>query len=252
DGNSFGTLATIGTNDNQSLAFETNGAEKMRILANGNVGIGTTSPDSKFDILDASNPQIRLTHTDGSVYTDLQTTSSGNLNITPSNPTNPNLTIKGNNPRLFGESGNLTLGVASTQALRLRSFSVEPLFPVKGVLGSASAPSFSFFTDDDTGLFRANTDALGFTTAGTERVRIDASGNVGIGTTSPSSLLSVGASSQFQVNSSGDIVRIKNLNYLWPSSHTTNGVLTNNGSGTLTWGTIGSSGITADSLNYTE
>lgn len=63
-------------------------------------------------------------------------------------------------------------------------------------------------------------------------------GNVGIGTTSPTSLLSVGSTSQFQVSSTGDIVKIKNLTYSWPSAHATNGVLVNNGSGTLSWSTI--------------
>ncbi|MCR4274730.1 MAG: right-handed parallel beta-helix repeat-containing protein [Candidatus Campbellbacteria bacterium] len=41
------------------------------------------SPARKIESLDASNPQLRLTHTVGSVYTDLQTNSSGNLVISP-------------------------------------------------------------------------------------------------------------------------------------------------------------------------
>src|SRR3989338_8825981 len=56
----------------------------MTFLTGGSVGVNTTGPDRRFDILDASNPQLRLTYTDGSVYTDFQTNSSGNLNITPS------------------------------------------------------------------------------------------------------------------------------------------------------------------------
>jgi len=38
----------------------------------------------------------------------------------------------------------------------------------------------------------------------------------------------------------GDISEIKNLSYSWPSSHTTNGFLRNDGSGNLTWTTAGS------------
>jgi hypothetical protein len=81
------------------------------------------------------------------------------------------------------------------------------------------------------------TGAGGIRTAGSGGFKI-MNGNVGIGTTSPPSLLSVGASSQFQVNSSGDIVKIKNLTYSWPSSHAL-GYLKNDGSGNLTWDTSG-------------
>ena len=49
-GNSFGTTATLGTNDSNPLAFETAGTERMRILTNGNVGIGTTTPASALDV----------------------------------------------------------------------------------------------------------------------------------------------------------------------------------------------------------
>jgi len=50
----------------------------------GNVGIKTTGPDRALDVLDAASPQLRLTQADGTVYTDLQTNSSGYFLITPS------------------------------------------------------------------------------------------------------------------------------------------------------------------------
>src|SRR5258706_3824513 len=50
---------------------------------NKRLGIGTTTPDRRLDVLDASNPQFRITYTDGSIYTDFQTTSSGNLSLSP-------------------------------------------------------------------------------------------------------------------------------------------------------------------------
>jgi len=54
DGNSFGSLAVLGTNDNYDLTFETNNTRQLTIDTEGNVGIGTTVPRAKFTVgLDA-------------------------------------------------------------------------------------------------------------------------------------------------------------------------------------------------------
>ena len=52
--------------------------------------------------------------------------------------------------------------------------------------GSAAAPLFSFSNDNNTGMFLASSDALAFATGGSERMRIDSSGNLLVGTTSTS------------------------------------------------------------------
>lgn len=58
--------------------------------------------------------------------------------------------------------------------------------------GSVSVPAVRFDADEDTGIYRPGVNTLGVVTAGSERVRVDASGNVGIGTASPTE--------KFQVN----------------------------------------------------
>jgi len=50
----------------------------------------------------------------------------------------------------------------------------------------------------------------------------------------------------------GDITKIKNLNYSWPTTHTTGGILQNDGSGALIWATIGAASVTPNSLNFSE
>jgi len=72
-------------------------------------GMNTITPRRRLDVLDASAPQLRLTHTDNSVYTDLQTDSGGDLTITPSGG---DFNIAG----AFGISGQLTSTVTNGTA----------------------------------------------------------------------------------------------------------------------------------------
>jgi len=57
--------------------------------------------------------------------------------------------------------------------------------------GTAAAPTFSFAGDEDTGWYRAADNELAAATGGSERIRIDDSGNVGIGVSSPTEELEV-------------------------------------------------------------
>jgi hypothetical protein len=61
---------------------------------------------------------------------------------------------------------------------------------VIGPDGSASTPSYQG-SDSNTGMFFPAADTIAFSTAGTEDMRIDSAGNVGIGTSSPQTRLDV-------------------------------------------------------------
>lgn len=71
--------------------------------------------------------------------------------------------------------------------------------------GTAGAPGLYFTADPNTGFYRPTTDTVAIATNGTEKLRVDASGNVGIGTTTPAGKLTVQGSADlptFTTNSS--------------------------------------------------
>jgi hypothetical protein len=90
---------------------------QMIVKESGNVGMGTTGPDRKLDILDSTGgadaaiPQLRLTHTDGTNYAEMGSTSAGHLFMQPSNAAGLNFIRGGSNsyiviqePSITGES----------------------------------------------------------------------------------------------------------------------------------------------------
>jgi hypothetical protein len=82
-GGGFLRPATDGTS---AIGFtKADGTTKVMSVntTNAMVGINTVGPDRALDVLDATNPQARLTYTDGTVYTDMQTDSTGYFNILP-------------------------------------------------------------------------------------------------------------------------------------------------------------------------
>ena len=115
--------------------------------------------------------------------------------------------------------------------------------------GSASAPGVAVSGDTNTGMFSPSADVLAWATAGTERVRVDASGNVGIGgapfyaldvqRTSANAVLNVqtttSGNAQLRIECAGNASSTITQNRTSNNLEITNGssgsiVLTNNGS----------------------
>jgi hypothetical protein len=63
--------------------------------------------------------------------------------------------------------------------------------------GTAAAPGHTFVGNVSSGMFLPAANIIGISTSGTERVRVDAAGNVGVGTSAPNSMLHVAGTSTF-------------------------------------------------------
>ncbi len=80
--NGLVTFNQTGTGD--IFSASASGATKFIINNSGNVGIGTTGPDARLDVLSAAGgTQLRLTSTDGSVYSDIKVDQLGYLSFAP-------------------------------------------------------------------------------------------------------------------------------------------------------------------------
>ena len=154
--------------DSSDLRFYVNGADRIHIDSTGNVGVGTTGPDRKLDILDASNPQLRLTHTDGSKYVELKATAAGDLEITPSNVNGHVKVSSANNATMLIQSDD---GGDSDAQI---GFSVNAGSSVQWSLGC---------DDSDGDKFKIGTSLIETGTC----ITIDSTGNIGVGTTVPGS-----------------------------------------------------------------
>jgi hypothetical protein len=183
-----------------TINFSTNGTEKLRIDSAGNIGIGTTGPGAKLDIQGGSlrvyndsvtQSTIEFKRTSdnwwpGTIKTTYAGASSYGSNLQFDLHPSDGVLATAPVTRLYIQySGNVGIGTTSPLAL----------LDVNGVgahgLGTASVPSFTFRTDLDTGMWSNGANILNFSTTGVERFRVDSTGNISIGTTTPLALLDV-------------------------------------------------------------
>jgi hypothetical protein len=182
-----------------TIAFSEGGVEAARFDASGNLGLGVTPSawglGKAIDINTGSalwgvgNDQTQVltnTYFDGTNfrYKNNATASryrmDGNSHqwyVAPSGTAGDAISFT--QAMTLDASGNLL--VNTTSQYGSQKLSVNGGIAIDG--RSAATPGLSEKSDDDTGIFWPAADTLGFTTNGTERARIDSSGNLLVGTT---------------------------------------------------------------------
>jgi len=253
NGNAFAALASLGTNDNYDLAFKTNNTEKMRILANGNVGIGITNPAYKLDV--AGNVNISTPSASSTLTINAQSSTTNPAKIIFSNSAGTG------DFQIGADGGDIVWQGGGGRALQMGSFHGIDL------LGGRNTSNALTYTNGSNALYNTrilnSNNSIGLilqgvsgqtsnlqewrNTSGTVLSSVAPDGSLGIGTGSPASPFSVGGTSQFQINSSGNIVKINNVTTSWPSSQgAANTFLKNDGSGNFSWSAnVGVTSITA-------
>ncbi len=205
-----------------SLKLATNNTERMRIDSSGKVGIGTTSPDRTLHVAAATSaPQVHIARTDVSPvniwiggsnqYAGFASDQPIQFRVASTNGSD------GTSGIFIANSGNVGVGTTSpTSLLHVNGSAAAVSVLVKNNQASSMA-QFTASNASQSFAMRIDTDdkfKIRDVTNTTDRLTIDTSGNVGIGTTAPGAPLQIGNAAGSNIKFNQDSAGLTDINWI--------------------------------------
>jgi hypothetical protein len=210
-----------------NILLRTDNTTRMTIDASGNVGIGTTTPLGTLDIsgntetlifsspsgtnryrfdanmTDAADYGFSLSYWDGSAYQrSLTLLDNGNVGIGTTTPAS-DLHVADTEVTVVLQDTNGTVGGSMSSIIQF----TDSTGAVQAQVGLGTGTGY-FIVDNNDGPMRVGTvsaDRLYLRTNNADRLTIDSSGNVGIGTIVPAVALDIHGGSRVQIDVSDDV-----------------------------------------------